>query len=179
MSKGRLLAVIAVLGGVLAFALMGIYGLNNDPRELPSALLNKPFPAFEQPALGQPDKLLTRQDLLGKPALVNVWATWCPTCRAEHGYFNQLAAQGVPIIGINYKDDSAKAQQWLQDLKDPYVLNISDPKGSLGMELGVYGAPETFIIDAQGVIRYKYVGAVDDQVWRERMAPVFEELSPQ
>ncbi len=176
MSKGRLLAVAAVLAGVAGFAWMSIYGLKNDPSELPSALLNKMLPQFEQPALGEPGRMLSREDLLGKPALVNFWATWCPTCRAEHDYFNQLAAQGVVIYGINYKDDETKAVKWLQDLQDPYALNVSDPKGMLGMDLGVYGAPETFIIDAGGVIRFKYVGAVDEQVWREKMAPVYHGL---
>ena len=175
MSKGRLIAVLAVLAGVAGFAWMSMYGLKNDPRELPSALLNKPFPEFEQAQLGKPDQLLGKKDLRG-PALVNVWATWCPTCRAEHDYFNRLAKQGVPIYGINYKDDEAKAIKWLQDLKDPYVLNISDPKGVMGMNLGVYGAPETFIIDREGIIRFKYVGAVDDWVWKEKMAPVYEGL---
>ena len=176
MSKGRLLAMLAVLAGVAGFAWMSIYGLHNDPRELPSALLNKAFPEVEQPMLGNSERMLTREDFIGKPALVNVWATWCPTCRAEHGYFNQLAAQGVPIYGINYKDDEAKAIKWLQDLKDPYVLNVNDPKGVLGMNLGVYGAPETFIIDSEGVIRFKFVGAVDDWVWKEKMAPIYEGL---
>lgn len=176
MSKGRLFAVLAVVAGIVGFALMSIYGLRNDPSELPSALLNKPFPEFSQPALGEPQRLLTDKDLQGRPALVNVWATWCPTCRAEHDYFNTLAASGVPIYGINYKDDEAKAVKWLQDLKDPYVFNISDPKGALGMNLGVYGAPETFIIDAQGIIRYKFVGAIDERIWNERMAPVYEGL---
>ena len=176
MSKGRLLAMLAVLAGVAGFAWMSIYGLHNDPRELPSALLNKAFPEFEQPMLGNSERMLTREDFIGKPALVNVWATWCPTCRAEHGYFNQLAAQGVPIYGINYKDDEAKAIKWLQDLKDPYVLNVNDPTGVLGMNLGVYGAPETFIIDSEGVIRFKFVGAVDDWVWKEKMAPIYEGL---
>lgn len=179
MSRGRLLAVLAVIAGVVAFALMGVYGLNHDPRELPSALIDKPFPGFEQAALGEPERMITQENLLGKPALVNVWATWCPTCRAEHDYFNQLAAQDVPIYGINYKDDEAKAQKWLRDLKDPYVFNIFDPKGALGMNLGVYGAPETFIIDKNGIIRYKYVGAVDRHVWKEKMAPVYEELLKQ
>ncbi len=176
MSKARLLAVCLVLAGVAGFAWISIYGLHNDPRELPSALLDKPFPEFSQPALGEPERLLTRNDFLGRPALVNVWATWCPTCRQEHAYFNKLAAQGVPIYGINYKDEEDKAQKWLLDLKDPYVMNVSDPRGSLGMNLGVYGAPETFIIDSEGVIRFKYVGAVDDRVWKEKMAPVYEGL---
>ncbi len=176
MSKGRLIAVLAVLAGVLGFAWMSMYGLKNDPRELPSALLDKPFPAFEQPKLGAQGELVTQKEFLGRPALVNVWATWCPTCRAEHDYFNRLAKQGVPIYGINYKDEEAKAIKWLRDLKDPYVMNVSDPKGVLGMNLGVYGAPETFIIDRNGIIRYKYVGAVDDWVWKEKMAPVYEAL---
>ena len=179
MSKGRLLAVVAVLAGIAAFAGMSIYGLNNDSRELPSALLNKSFPEFELPALTEPGRVLTRKDLLGKPALVNVWATWCPTCRAEHDYFNTLAAQGVSIYGINYKDVEVKAEKWLRDLKNPYVLNISDPKGNLGMNLGVYGAPETFVIDAEGFIRFKYVGAVDELVWTQKLAPVYEELLKQ
>lgn len=176
MSKGRILAICLVLAGVTGFAWMSIYGLHNDPRELPSALLGKPFPEFSQPALGEPERQLTQKDFLGRPALVNIWATWCPTCRAEHAYFNKLAAQGVPIYGINYKDEEAKAEQWLLDLKDPYVMNVSDPRGSLGMNLGVYGAPETFIIDSEGIIRFKYVGAVDDRVWKEQMAPIYEGL---
>lgn len=90
--------------------------------------------------------------------------------------FQQAGCPGVPIYGINYKDEEDKAQKWLLDLKDPYVMNVSDPRGSLGMNLGVYGAPETFIIDSEGVIRFKYVGAVDDRVWKEKMAPVYEGL---
>lgn len=176
MSKGRILAICLVLVGVTGFAWMSIYGLHNDPRELPSALLGKSFPEFSQPALGEPERQLTQKDFLGRPALVNIWATWCPTCRAEHAYFNKLAAQGVPIYGINYKDEEAKAEKWLLDLKDPYVMNVSDPRGSLGMNLGVYGAPETFIIDSEGIIRFKYVGAVDDRVWKEQMAPIYEGL---
>jgi len=117
-------------------------GLFLDPTELPSALIGKPFPAFELPAV-EGDRQVRREDLLGKPALVNVWATWCPTCKAEHAMLNRLAEQGVVIHGINYKDENAKAQQWLKDFLDPYQLNVSDPDGKLGLDLGVYGAPET------------------------------------
>ncbi|WP_163021312.1 DsbE family thiol:disulfide interchange protein, partial [Pseudomonas viridiflava] len=109
----------------------------------------------------------TRADLLGKPALVNVWATWCMACRVEHLVLNRLAQQGVLIYGVNYKDTNADALKWLKDFHDPYRLNIRDDEGSLGLNLGVYGAPETFLIDAKGVIRHKYVGVIDDTVWRE------------
>lgn len=179
MSKGRLLAVIAVLLGVAGFAAMSIYGLKTDPSELPSALLNKPFPEFNLPSLDREAEQVTRKDLLGRPALVNVWATWCPTCRDEHEMFNQLAKQGVLIHGINYKDNVEKAHIWLRDLLNPYDIIITDAKGSLGMDLGVYGAPETFVIDKDGIIRYKFVGAVDEKVWRERLEPVYRELLTQ
>lgn len=176
MSKGRLIAVFAILLGVAAFAGMAVYGLNNDPRELPSALINKPFPEFELNNLLAEGQTISKRDLLGKPALVNVWATWCPTCRQEHDDLNKLAKQGVTIFGVNYKDDSTKAQKWLTELLNPYALNISDPKGTLGFDLGVYGAPETFLLDKQGVIRLKHVGEVNDRVWREKIGPKYEEL---
>lgn len=179
MSKGRLIGVIIVILGVLAFAAMSLYGLKNDPRELPSALIGKPFPEFKLNDLLVEGKQLTRADILGKPALVNVWATWCPTCRQEHDDLNRLARQGVTIYGINYKDDTAKAQTWLTDLLNPYSINISDPKGTLGFDLGVYGAPETFVIDKQGIIRMKHVGEVNQQVWRDKIEPVYRELLAQ
>lgn len=180
MSKsGRVLTVLGIVLVLGIFGAFSMYGLHNDPTELPSALLDRPFPEFEQPALDDPQRMLGRKDLLGRPALVNVWATWCPTCRAEHDYFNRLAATGVPIYGINYKDSTPKAQQWLRDLKDPYQLNVVDSQGRLGMELGVYGAPETFLIDAEGVIRFKYVGAIDEEVWTEKLEPVYRQLVAQ
>ncbi len=159
----------------LVVAVLLYRGLFLDPTELPSALIGKPFPAFELPAV-EGDRQVRREDLLGKPALVNVWATWCPTCKAEHTMLNRLAEQGVVIHGINYKDENAKAQQWLKDFLDPYQLNISDPDGKLGLDLGVYGAPETFLIDKNGIIRHKYVGAIDERVWREQLAALYQEL---
>ena len=117
-----------------------------------------------------------RDELKGQPALLNVWATWCPTCKAEHEMLNRLAAQGVAIYGINYKDDSAAAREWLQRLGNPYRFNIEDPQGSLGIDLGVYGAPETFLLDKQGIIRAKHVGAIDENVWRSKLAPLYQQL---
>lgn len=151
-------------------------GLFLDPTELPSALIGKPLPSFSLPSVEDSQRLITAEDIKGKPALVNVWATWCVACKVEHPVLNQLAKQGVTIYGVNYKDDNAAAQKWLREFHDPYQLNISDAQGSLGLDLGVYGAPETFIVDKQGVIRHKYVGVIDERVWREQLAALYQEL---
>ncbi|MFL9812373.1 DsbE family thiol:disulfide interchange protein [Stutzerimonas sp. VN223-3] len=151
-------------------------GLFLDPTELPSALIGKPLPSFSLPSVEDPQRLISAQDIKGKPALVNVWATWCVACKVEHPVLNKLAAQGVNIYGVNYKDDNAAAQKWLRDFHDPYQLNIRDEQGSLGLDLGVYGAPETFIVDKQGIIRHKYVGVIDERVWREKLAALYQEL---
>lgn len=150
-----------------------------DPSALPSALIGKPVPAFALPSLDEPGRTLTEQDFRGEVALVNVWATWCPTCRAEHAMFNKLASQGVTIHGVNYKDNSEAARRWLEELGNPYQLNVEDPQGSLGINLGVYGAPETFLIDADGVIHYKYIGAVDERVWADQLGPRYQALLQQ
>ena len=159
----------------VALALFLFRGLQLDPTELPSALIDRPLPAFELPALGM-DRLLKREDVVGEVALFNVWATWCVSCRVEHPYLHKLAEQGVPIYGVNYKDDDADAMKWLAELGDPYRLNIVDAQGSLGLDLGVSGAPETYLVDAQGVIRYRHVGVVDDRVWRELLEPLYTGL---
>ena len=176
MSKTRLVAVFGVLLGVVLFAAMAMFGIKNDPSELPSALVGKPFPEFSTHSVDDLDAVITREDLLGRPALVNVWATWCVSCKVEHPVLNDLAKQGVVIHGINYKDDNPAALRWLKDFLNPYQLNISDPKGTLGLNLGVYGAPETFIIDKKGIIRHKFVGVVDKRVWREKLAPIYQGL---
>lgn len=147
-------------------------GLSLDPSEMPSALVDRPLPEFELPRLADSQQTITKQEVIGKPVLLNVWGTWCVACRVEHPFLVQLAEQGVPIYGINYKDDSEAARQWLVDLGDPYVANIVDADGRFGIDLGVFGAPETYVVDAQGVIRYKHVGVVDEKVWVEHLAPI-------
>lgn len=170
------LLMLLPLAVFLIVAVFLYRGLFLDPSELPSALINKPMPAFSLPSVEDPQRMISDADLKGKPALVNVWATWCVACKVEHPVLNKLAAQGVTIHGVNYKDDNAEAQKWLREFHDPYQLNIRDEQGSLGLDLGVYGAPETFIIDKQGVIRHKFVGVISEQVWREQLAALYQEL---
>lgn len=166
---------------LLLFVLMAIpfvvvlQDKNYDPQALPSALLDQPMPAFSLQKLGS-DELVTEASLKGEPTLLNVWATWCPSCRAEHPYLVKLAQQGVAIVGLDYKDDSAEAQKWLDQLGNPYRFNIVDADGKLGLDLGVYGAPETYLLDAQGVIRAKHVGVVDEQVWNEKFKPLYDKF---
>jgi cytochrome c biogenesis protein CcmG/thiol:disulfide interchange protein DsbE len=163
---------------LVLFVGLGLFlfrGLSLDPTALPSALIDRPLPEFELPVLGG-DRNVNRNDLLGEVALYNVWATWCISCRVEHPYLQQLADRGIAIYGINYKDDDAGALRWLQELGDPYRLNIVDRDGSLGVDLGVYGAPETYVVDAGGVIRYRHVGVVDERVWTTILEPLYLEL---
>ena len=171
----RLLLLLPLLA-FLAIAVFLYRGLFLDPSELPSALIGKPFPAFSLPSLDDPERTLSEADIKGRPALVNVWATWCPSCRHEHPVLNLLAERGVVIHGVNYKDDNGAALKWLAEYHNPYQLDIRDEQGTLGLDLGVYGAPETFLIDAKGIIRYKHVGIVDASVWREQLAPLYQGL---
>ena len=173
MKRLLMLLPLAIFVIVAVFLYRGLF---LDPTELPSALIGKPLPSFSLPSVEDSQRLITAEDIKGKPALVNVWATWCVACKVEHPVLNQLAKQGVTIYGVNYKDDNAAAQKWLREFHDPYQLNISDAQGSLGLDLGVYGAPETFIVDKQGIIRHKYVGVIDERVWREQLAALYQEL---
>jgi cytochrome c biogenesis protein CcmG/thiol:disulfide interchange protein DsbE len=161
--------VIVVLG-YAGFAL-------DDPHRLPSALLSKPFPEFSAPVLGETGRTVDRADLLGSPVLVNVWATWCPTCKAEHGELMRIDREtGLRIVGVAYKDDTAKALRWLSDYGDPYEFVLEDRDGLLGIELGVYGAPESFLLDADGVIVYKRVGEINRRIWRDELLPLLQRL---
>lgn len=151
---------------------------NYDPQNLPSALIGQAMPDFQLTTVDS-DQLVKTQDIIGDVFLLNVWATWCITCRVEHAYLNELRQQGVKIIGIDYKDEKIRAQQWIADLGNPYELNLFDADGKLGLDLGVYGAPETYLIDKLGVIRYKHVGDVNATVWKEKLKPLYDELNAQ
>ena len=158
-----------------AFALLALLlfkGLSIDPTALPAARLGQPFPDFSQQEL-LTEEVIGASALQPRPALVNVWATWCYSCRVEHPYLLALAAQGVPIYGLNYKDESDKARQWLSELGDPYRLNIADRDGTVGLDLGVYGAPETYVLGPDGVIVHRHVGVLDEAVFERDIRHFF------
>ncbi|ALO36545.1 disulfide bond formation protein DsbE [Colwellia sp. MT41] len=162
---------------VIALGVVLYRGLSLNPQAMPSALVGKAMPDFALKTLSNSDKVVTQADLLGDIVLVNVWATWCPTCKYEHPYLVDVAKDPqVKLYGLNYKDERIAAQQWLQDYEDPYVFSIFDEEGSLGLDLGVYGAPETFVIDHHGIIRKRFAGAIDTKVWRREFAPLIAQL---
>lgn len=163
--------IIFLMGAVFLFK-----GLYSDPTKLESVMVDKEVPVFTLQDIYDLGKQHDRSILKGRPMLLNVWATWCPTCKAEHEMLNRLAAQGVLVYGVNYKDNGDAARQWLDKLGNPYRANVEDPQGSLGINLGVYGAPETFLLDKDGIVRHKHVGAIDERVWREQLAPLYREL---
>jgi cytochrome c biogenesis protein CcmG, thiol:disulfide interchange protein DsbE len=164
----------------LVFAAVGIglaVGLTRDPSTLPSALLDQPVPQFELPALADGDGLAS-EDLKGRVSLVNVFASWCVPCRVEHPVLMRLAEEGVPIFGINYKDPPDKAQVWLAELGDPFEKIGADRDGRVGIEWGVYGVPETFVVDAQGRIRHRHVGPIQARDLEQTLRPILAELQP-
>lgn len=153
------------------------WGLTRDPREIPSALIGKPVPEFSLPPVQGRSLGLSSADLKGEVSLVNVFASWCTACRYEHPVFMRLKELGVvPIHGINYKDRPEDAAKWLDDLGDPYTRTGADLDGRVAIEWGVYGVPETFVIDRDGRIVFKQVGPVTPEVYRDKIAPLIEEL---
>ncbi len=153
-------------------------GLNRDPHEIPSPLINKPAPAFQLAQLKDPSKTFSAEEMKGKVWVLNVWASWCFSCRDEHPLLLQYARSGVlPIYGLNSKDKREDALAWLGELGDPYVLSVSDLDGRVGIDYGVYGAPETYLIDRAGVIRFKQVGPVTPDIWEQKILPLAKELS--
>lgn len=166
---------------LILFIILGLllaYGLKLDPRKIPSPLIGKSLPAFSQPTVADPARRVSRDDLKGRVYLLNVWASWCVACRQEHPLLNELSRnKTIPIIGLNYKDKREDALGWLGSLGDPYELSLADPDGRLGIDLGVYGVPETFVIDKEGVIRYKYIGPLTPEAWEKTLAPLIKQIS--
>ena len=153
-------------------------GLGRDPREVPSPLINKPAPAFRLVELKDPSRSFSSEEMRGKVWLLNVWASWCIACRDEHPMLLELARRNaIPIYGLNYKDKPTDAISWLNELGDPYVLSVSDLDGRVGIDYGVYGAPETFLIDRDGVIRFKHIGPITPDVWTNKMVPLLAQLN--
>ncbi len=166
------LALFAVLVIFLAI------GLRRDPHEIPSPLINRPAPAFQLAQLKEPGKSFSAEEMKGKVWLLNVWASWCFSCREEHPYLLEYARSGaIPIYGLNSKDKREDALAWLSELGDPYVLSVSDFDGRVGIDYGVYGAPETYLIDRNGVIRFKQIGPVSPDIWEQKILPLAKELN--
>jgi cytochrome c biogenesis protein CcmG/thiol:disulfide interchange protein DsbE len=162
---------------ILLVAFLAI-GLRHDPHEVPSPLIDKPAPAFQLAQLRDPSRTFSAADMRGKVWLLNVWASWCVTCRDEHPLLLQYARSGaLPIYGLNYKDKREDALSWLGELGDPYVLSVSDNDGRVGIDYGVYGAPETYLIDRDGVIRFKQIGPVTPDVWQKTILPLAQKLN--
>ena len=161
---------------VAVACVLGI-GLGLNPREVPSPYIGKPAPAFSLPQLHQPQKRLAAADMRGQVWLLNVWASWCVACRVEHPLLVELSRQNkVPIYGLNYKDDPRNALEWLRQFGDPYTASISDRDGRVGIDYGVYGVPETFVIDKAGIVRHKHIGPVTPEVWERDLLPLVRQL---
>jgi len=175
-----LVFILGVLFFISLIALM-IYGVirSGDPARdsLPSALMNKPAPAFSLPLLHEPEARLSGEQLRGEPYLLNVWGSWCPTCRDEHPILTDFAAsKRVRLIGYNWKDERADALRWLQQLGDPYTLIVADEEGRVALDWGIAAAPETFLVDADGLVRWKYSGAITREVLQQQLIPALESI---
>jgi len=143
-----------------------------DPNALPSARIGQELPVFQLSALFDAEKIITNNELPKQAFLLNVWATWCVSCKVEHPYLNELSGLGITVVGLNYKDERAPAIGWLKRLGNPYLLNVFDEQGSLGLNLGVYGAPETYVVDEAGIVRYRHVGVLNKKVWQQKIVPL-------
>jgi len=173
----RLRFILPLMAFLVMVVFLGI-GLKLDPHEVPSPLINKPAPAFTLPQLHEPQKTFSPADMKGKVWLLNVWASWCVSCRQEHVYLTEFARDGsINLMGLNYKDEPAAATQWLERLGNPYKISISDIDGMAGLDWGVYGVPETFIIDKKGIVRHKQTGPVDPTILQTIIMPLIEQLN--
>ena len=172
-----MLRYLIPLGVFVALVILLAVGLGLDPKLVPSPLIDKPIPDFTLPEVRAPEKMLSSADLRGKVSLFNVWASWCVSCREEHPLLVALSrSNSVTIYGLNYKDQRKDAIRWLDDLGDPYVASAHDLKGKVGIDFGVYGVPETFVIDRNGVIRYKHIGPIDQKALEQKIMPLVREL---
>ena len=173
--SARVLWVLGIFGALVV--LLGV-GLTRDPREVPSPLIGKPAPQFELPLLQQQDKTFASREMLGKVWLLNVWASWCQPCLQEHPVISSLAKTlPAPVVGLNYKDARGDALPWLQRHGNPFYLTVYDGTGRIGIDYGVYGVPETYVIDKKGIIRYKRIGPVTPEIVATKIEPLVQELA--
>jgi cytochrome c biogenesis protein CcmG/thiol:disulfide interchange protein DsbE len=161
----------------LALVVLLAVGLNLDPREVPSPLIGRPAPRFELPLLHAPDKTFSQKEMLGTVWIMNVWASWCPPCLVEHPVISELARSGIaPVVGLNYKDAREDALPWLERNGDPFKVTVYDAAGRIAIDYGVYGVPETYVIDKKGIIRYKHIGPLTPEAAQKKIVPLIEEL---
>jgi len=173
--KAWYLIPLAIFIAMLGF--LGV-GLKLDPHEVPSPLIDKPAPVFRLQTLDTPSRLLSSGDMRGQVWLLNVWASWCAGCREEHPILVEFAkTRTVPIVGLDYKDQPDDARRWLANFGNPYVASVSDPDGRTGIEFGVYGVPETFVIDKAGIIRHKQIGPITPDILRDTILPLVKKLN--
>jgi cytochrome c biogenesis protein CcmG/thiol:disulfide interchange protein DsbE len=166
------LVVFLLLAGFFAV------GLTRDPHSLPSPFIDKPAPAFRLEQLHEPKLAFAPEDMKGKVWLLNVWASWCVSCRVEHPLLVEMSKRNVvPIVGLNYKDKREDGVQWLSKFGNPYVLSAHDFEGKVGIDFGVYGVPETFVVDKQGVIRYKQIGPITPEALEKKILPLIKSLN--
>jgi cytochrome c biogenesis protein CcmG, thiol:disulfide interchange protein DsbE len=162
-----------------AFCILLVFlyvGLFRDPREVPSPFIGRPAPVFSLPVVERPGETFSPEQARGRPWLLNVWAPWCTTCQKEHLFLMQIAAVGVPVYGLNWKDADREAAAMLVRMGNPYVLNADDRDGRVGIDWGVTGVPETFVIDAEGIIRLKHSGPINERIWKRKLAPLLQAL---
>jgi cytochrome c biogenesis protein CcmG/thiol:disulfide interchange protein DsbE len=169
-----LAAFLALAALLLAGVLMNS---GKDTSAIASPLIGKPVPAFSLPVLGEPGKTISHEQLRGKPYLLNVWGSWCVNCRDEHPQILALKNSGrIRVVGYNYKDAPEEAQRWLQSFGNPYDVIVADEEGRVALDFGIYGAPESYLVDAQGMIRWKHVGPITDEILKDEMEPVFAQI---
>lgn len=171
----RFLLPLLVFGALVVFLALG---LRLDPKEIPSPLIGKQVPAFRLTQLHAPEQMISSADMAGKVWLLNVWASWCVSCREEHPVLMALSKRNaVPLVGLNYKDGRQDGKDWLEKFGNPYTVSAFDTDGRVGIDFGVYGVPETFVIDKRGVVRYKHIGILTPEVVTGKLLPWIEELN--
>ena len=180
MNRSRWLP-LAIFGLLAALLATGVWLSRRPDREaLPSPLVGKPTPEFALPVLHEPGRVVRAADLRGAPYLLNVWGSWCPACRDEHPVLTRFAeTRRIRVVGFNWKDTREDALRWLDQFGNPYWLVITDEEGSSAIDFGIYGAPETFLVDARGRIQWKHVGPLSDQIIRDELLPIIERIDPQ
>lgn len=174
MLRARYIIPLVVFVVIAAFMAVG---LTRDPSRVPSPLIGEPVPSFELATVTDPERSVSPGDFEGRVWLLNVWASWCAACREEHPVMMRAARrEGLTLIGLDYKDERASAIEWLERHGDPYTVSAHDPEGRVGLDLGVYGVPETYVIDAAGVIRYKHIGPISHEILEQEILPLVDDL---